>query len=225
MERNVLLTEYVGSLILTTTVISSGILSMALTGGDVGLSILIIAFSTGFIIFGLVESLGPVSGCHINPAVTLSAVITRTMDVTTGIKYVIVQIAGGITAAALSHAMFEMPLFTASEVCRLNPGTALGEIVATFGLVMVIFCCIRRESRLTSLAIGLYVVSAVYWTSSTGFANPQVTIGRIFTDTLTGIRSTDAVVFIAMQAIGSILATGFYCYIYPNKAGRMKRKL
>ncbi|ATZ61290.2 MAG: aquaporin [Methanosarcinales archaeon Met12] len=216
MERNVLLTEYVGSLILTTTVISSGILSMAFTGGDVGLSVLIIAFSTGFVVFALVESLGPVSGCHINPVVTLSAVVTRAMDVTTGIKYVIVQIAGGITAAALSHAMFEMPLFAVSDVVRLSYGTALSEIVTTFGLVMVIFCCVRRESRLTPLAIGLYVVSAVYWTSSTSFANPQVTIGRIFTDTLTGIRPTDAVAFIVMQAIGSILATGFYCYIYPK---------
>lgn len=211
-----LLAEFVGSLFLTMTIIASGILGMKLSGGDVGLTVLVVALTTGFILFTMVEIFASVSGCHINPAVTISVLITKGMEITKGAEYIIAQIAGGIAAAALAHAMYEMPLLTVSTVSRGGYGMAIGEFVATFGLLMVIFGCIRSGSKLTSLAIGLYVAAGIYFTSCGFFANPQVLIGRVFTDTATGICPADAVTFLIMEVLATVVVTGFYLYVWPT---------
>jgi len=211
-----LLAEFVGSLFLTMTIIASGILGMKLSGGDVGLTVLVIALTTGFVLFTMVEIFGSVSGCHINPAVTISVLITKGMSITKGIEYMVAQILGGIFAAVLAHAMYGLPLLTISTVSRGGIGIALGEFIATFGLLIVIFGCIRSGSKLTSLAIGLYVAAGIYFTSSTCFANPQVTIGRIFTDTITGICPADGVTFLVMEVLAAIVATAFYRYVWPT---------
>jgi glycerol uptake facilitator-like aquaporin len=202
--------EFLGSLILVVTAISPTILGYQVFGGSVALAVLMDAIAVGFVLFVLIEIFGPVSGCHINPAVTLSMMVSRRMNVGTGIWYVIVQFLGGIAGTMVSHLMFIHEKFytflTISEVTRTG-GTYIAEFLGTFMLVLIIYGCTYTKSNRAGMTIGFFVGGFLITTSSTMFANPQVTVARIFTFAIAGIRPADAAVFVLMEILGALAAT------------------
>jgi glycerol uptake facilitator-like aquaporin len=202
--------EYLGSLILTLTAISPTILGYQVLGGSVAMAVLMDAVAVGFVLFALIEVLGPVSECHINPAVTLSMMVSGKMDAGTGISYFIVQFLGGFTGTIISHLMFFdekfYTLLTVSTVARTG-GPYVAEFVGTFMLVLIIHGCISTKSTRAGMIIGFFVGGFLITTSSTMFANPQVTVARIFTFAIAGIRPVDALIFVIMEILGALAAT------------------
>jgi glycerol uptake facilitator-like aquaporin len=148
-----------------------------------------------------------VSGAHLNPAVTLSFLLQREIGAREALAYVAAQMAGGIAGTWCAHVMFDEPLLMLSLTARTGPGQWVGEIVATFGLVATIIACVRLRPAVVAPAVGLYITAAYWFTSSTSFANPAVTIARSLSDTFAGIRPVDAPAFVAAQCVGAILAT------------------
>ena len=204
--------EYLGSLILVLTAISPTILGHQVLGGSVAMAVLMDGIAVGLVLFVLIEILGPVSECHINPVVTLSMVISKKMDAGTGIFYIIVQFLGGLTGTMVSHLMFIheqfYTLLTVSEVVRTG-GTYIAEFVGTFMLVLIIHGCMHTKSSRSGMIIGFFVGGFLITTSSTMFANPQVTVARIFTFAIAGIRPSDAIVFVIVEILGALAATFF----------------
>ena len=214
-----LVAEFLGSLSLVMVIVSSAILAYNILEADIPLSVLYIGLATGFWLFALIETLGPVSGCHINPAVTIAMMTTKDIDVKTGSYYIVVQIAGGLVGTLASHLMFihVVPtVWTISDVAR-PAGCYLAEFIGTFILIGTIYGCIRGGSKFTGLAIGLVVGGGIITTSSTMFVNPQVTIARIFTYAIAGIRPLDAGPFIIAEILGAIAAAVVFSYLYPKK--------
>lgn len=199
--------EAVGTTFLLAAVVGSGIMGETLAGGNVAIALLGNTLSTGAILVVLILMLGPISGAHFNPAVTLSFLVQGEIDARTAAAYILVQIAAAILGAWLAHLMFEAPVFMLSEKIRTGGGQWVAEIVATFGLVATIIACVRHRAEAVPYAVGLYITSAYWFTASTSFANPAVTIARTLTDTFSGIRAADAPLFILCQIIGALLAT------------------
>jgi glycerol uptake facilitator-like aquaporin len=174
------------------------------------MAVLMDAIAVGLVLFGLIEVLGPVSGCHINPAVTLSMMISKNVDARTGVLYILVQFLGGITGTLASHLIFVheqfFTLLTVSEVVR-HDGAYIAEFIGTFMLVLTIYGCIRSKSSKTGMIVGALVGGFLITISSTMFANPQVTFARIFTFAIAGIRPFDALMFIAAEIVGALAAT------------------
>lgn len=205
-----------GSAFLVIAAISPTILGYDVLHAETLLAVLCDALAVAFVLFALIEILGPVSGCHINPAVTLSMFVTKKIGIRTGIEYVAVQVAGGIIGTICSHLMFyhiNPILLTISRVERPG-GSYFAEFLGTFLLLTTIYGCTKNNSRFTSLVIALLVGGMLLTTSSTMFANPQVTIARMFTYAIAGIDPDDAVFFVLAQILGSLAATGFSLYIY-----------
>jgi glycerol uptake facilitator-like aquaporin len=202
--------EFLGSLILVLTAISPTILCYQVLGGSVALAVLTDGIAVGLVLFVLIEIFGPVSGCHINPAVTLSMMVAGRMDAGTGIWYIIVQFMGGIAGTVVSHLMFIHENFytflTVSEVVRTG-GTYVAEFVGTFMLVLIIYGCTYTKSNRAGMIIGFFVGGFLITISSTMFANPQVTVARIFTFAIAGIRPVDAAVFVLVEILGALAAT------------------
>jgi glycerol uptake facilitator-like aquaporin len=169
--------------------------------------LLAIAIATGCILYVLVTILGPVSGAHFNPAVTLAFALRRDITVTDGIAYIAVQITGGIAGVWISHLMFDLPVLQLSETLRTGPSQWWAEIVASFGLLFVIFGGIRHRPEAVPALVGAYITGAYWFTASTSFADPAVTIARSLTNTFAGIAPANAPMFIAMQIIGVLIAT------------------
>lgn len=221
-----LVAEFLGSLSLVMVIVSSAILAYNVLEADVPLSVLYIGLATGCWLFVLVEMLGPVSGCHINPAVTIAMMATKDIDTKTGSYYIVVQIIGGLIGTLLSHLMFihiVPTVWTISSVAR-PAGCYLAEFIGTFILLGTIYGCVRGGSKFTGLAVGLVVGGGILTTSSTMFVNPQVTIARIFTYAIAGIRPLDAGPFIIAEILGALAAAIVFNYLYPKKPSEEKPK-
>ena len=203
-----LLAEAVGTAFLLMAVIGSGIAAQRLSPDDIGLQLFENAVATAFALMALIWAFGPVSGAHFNPAVTLADVVLHRRPVPEGIAYVGAQAIGGIVGAILANLMFALPPVTWSTKVRSGPDLWLAEVIATLGLLFVIFLIPRHRAAVIPVAVGAYIGAAYFFTSSTSFANPAVTVARMFSDTFAGIYPASAPVFIVMQLVGAGLAIG-----------------
>ncbi|MEM7110961.1 MAG: aquaporin [Chloroflexota bacterium] len=212
-----LVAEFFGSLILVFTAISPIILGYNVLGTSIGLAVLMDAVAVGFVLFVLIETLGPISGCHLNPAVTLAMLAANQIERPRAIRYIVVQIVGGLLGTLASHATFLGHDFfqwiAISDVAR-DGGAFFAEFIGTFMLIVVIFGTVRHQSKQAGLIIGLLVGGFLITTSSTMFANPQVTIARVFTWAMAGVRPFDALIFIVVQIAAALAATRFSTYLF-----------
>lgn len=210
--------EWLGTLFLLATVIGSGIMADRLSGGNVAIALLGNTIPTGAILVVLITMFGPISGAHFNPAVTLCFAIRREIDPKEAIFYVISQVFGGIIGVLVAHLMFDHPIFDTSTTIRTGLGQWSGEFVATFGLVGTILACLKARPQAIPMAVGLYITAAYWFTSSTSFANPAVTIARGFSDTFAGIAPSNIAAFFAVQIIAAIFATVFFGWLLKDES-------
>lgn len=204
--REKLLAEALGTLLLVCTVVGSGIMAANLADGNNAVALLGNTLATGAILYVLITIFGPVSGAHFNPAVSLVFRLRGELDNKALIAFVAAQCAGGMAGTMLAHAMFELPLLTASINTRSGHGQWLAEGVATFGLVLTILGGIKYRADAVPMLVGLYITAGYWFTASTSFANPAVTLARGFTDSFSGIRPWDMPGFWAAQITGAVLA-------------------
>ena len=202
--------EGLGTAALLATVVGSGIMAERLSGGNDAVALLGNMAATGTILAVLILVFGPISGAHFNPAVTLSFAMRRGIGAGDAVAYVVVQVIAAFIGVGLAHVMFSEPLIQHSTTVRDAPGMWLAEVVATVGLVGTIMACLRWRPEGVPYAVGMFISAGYWFTSSTSFANPAVTIGRAFTDSFSGIRLDDAPAFIAAQIIGAVLATWIF---------------
>lgn len=211
-----LLAEALGSAMLTGTVIGSGILAERLSGGNDAVALIGNTAATGAILFVLITALGPISGAHFNPAVTLVMALRREIHVASALAYAPLQIAGCISGALLAHAMFELPLLQLSTHVRAGDAQILSESVATFALVFTILAVTHWKPSAIPAAVALVITAGYWWTASTSFANPAITIARALTDTFAGVRPADAPGFIAGQFAGALAAWALCAILLPK---------
>lgn len=200
-----LVAEALGTLLLVATVVGSGIMAERLAGGNMAVALLGNTLATGAILYVLITALGPVSGAHFNPAVTLVFALRRDLGWGTAAGFILVQILGAIGGTMLAHAMFEVPLIQVSAHARSGPAQWLSEAVATFALVFTILATLRARPDAVALAVALVIVAGYWFTASTSFANPAVTIARSLTDSFSGIAPNDVAAFILAQTVGALL--------------------
>ncbi len=205
--------EAIGTAGLLAVVVGSGIMGESLAGGNVAIALLGNTIATGAILVVLILSFGPVSGAHFNPAVTLAFLMRREIAPGVALLYVLTQIVGGLTGALAAHAMFELPLIQISETARSGPAQWFAEWVATFGLVATILATVRFRPDAVAYAVGLFITAGYWFTASTSFANPAVTIARSFTDTFSGIAPGHAPGFILAQLAGAASATLVFAWL------------
>ena len=198
--------EAVGSFFLFCTVIGSGIMAEQLAGGNVAVALLGNTAATGAMLFVLIAMLGPLSGAHFNPAVTLVFRLRGDLSSGTALRLVAGQLVGGIPGVWAAHLMFNQPIVQLSTKVRTGPGQWTGEFIATFGLVFVILGTIRHRPQAVPASVALYIVAAYWFTSSTSFANPAITLARALSNTFAGIAPTDVPAFIAAQLAGALAA-------------------
>jgi glycerol uptake facilitator-like aquaporin len=208
--------EALGTALLLATVVGSGIMAERLAGGNVAVALLANTIATGAGLVALILALGPISGAHFNPAVTLADATQGGMPWREVPVYIAAQVVGAFAGVAAAHVMFEAPLFEASQHVRAGVGQLFSEFVATFGLLAVIWGCSRRRSSAPPFAVGAYITAAYWFTASTSFANPAVTLARSFTNTFAGIRPADAPGFIVAQIAGALLATWTFRWLVPR---------
>ena len=200
------LTELVATAFLLIAVVGSGIMAEKLCGGNVGLALLANAIATGGALVALILAFGPQTGAHMNPVVTMAAAETEGLRWHAVPAYIVAQIAGAILGVWLAHIMFDLPIWQLSQHARTGVPQWVAEVVATFGLLTVIWGCRAHREPVTAFAVGAYITGAYWFTASTSFANPAVTIARALTDTFAGIRPVDAPGFIVAQLIALFLA-------------------
>jgi glycerol uptake facilitator-like aquaporin len=198
--------EALGTALLVATVVGSGIMAESLAGGNIAVALLANTIATGAILYVLITALGPVSGAHFNPAVSAVFALRREIPWRIALAFTVAQIAGGIGGSILAHAMFAEPLFQVSAHARTGPAQWLSEAVATFALVFTILGTLRARPDAVPVSVALVIVAAYWFTASTSFANPAVTIARALSDTFAGIAPADAPAFVAAQFVGAILA-------------------
>ena len=213
-----LVAEALGTAFLLACVVGSGIMAERLSGGNVGVALLANALATGGGLVALILTFGGISGAHFNPAVSLAALLRKELSGRDAMLYMLVQITCAIAGVAAAHGMFGEPLFFASQHIRTGPAQWWSEFVATFGLLAVIFGCSRSRPDAVPFAVACYIVGAYWFTASTSFANPAVTLARAATDTFAGIRPLDAPGFIAAQLVGAITATLIFNWLLHDKA-------
>jgi glycerol uptake facilitator-like aquaporin len=212
-----LLAEALGTAFLLAAVIGSGIMAERLAGGNDALALLCNTIPTGAILVVIILVFGPISGAHFNPAVTVALAARRDFPWAKVPSYILVQIAGGLAGAWAAHFMFDLPVLQASTHLRSGAGLWFAEAVATFGLVMTIVGCVAKTPAAVPYAVGLYITSAYWFTASTSFANPAVTIARAFTDTFSGITPAHAPAFILAQFIGVAACLVVLRVLFPKK--------
>ena len=198
--------EALGTAILLATVVGSGVMSERLSGGIAGLALLGNTLPTGAILIVLITMLGPISGAHFNPVVTLTFAVKGDLSHKSAISYALAQIIGAAIGVFAAHAMFDLPLLQASVKTRAGMAQGFSEFIATFGLVTTILLTLRAKPNAVAASVGLYITSAYWFTASTSFANPAVTLARAFTDTFAGIRIVDVPLFVAAQVAGALTA-------------------
>jgi glycerol uptake facilitator-like aquaporin len=200
--------EAIGTALLLAAVVGSGIMGERLAGGNVAIALLANTVSTGAALVALILALGPISGAHFNPAVTVVDAWQKGVPWREVPLLIAAQVFGAFAGVGSAHVMFSEPLFSMSQHVRSGGAQAFSEFVATFGLLAVIWGCVRRRPSATPLAVGAYITSAYWFTSSTSFANPAVTVARAATATFAGIRPGDVPLFILAQFAGAVVATG-----------------
>ena len=210
--------EALGTALLLATVVGSGIMGERLAGGNVAIALLANTLATGAMLVALILTFGPISGAHFNPAVTLADASQGGLPWHEVPGYILAQLAGAFTGVAAAHAMFGLPIFTASRHVRAGGAQVFSEFVATFGLLSVIWGCARLRSSAIPFAVGCYITGAYWFTASTSFANPAVTLARAASDTFAGIRPSDAPGFILAQLAGAAAATVLFRWLVPTLA-------
>lgn len=210
--------EGLGAFFLFATVIGSGIMAANLSGGNNAIALLGNTLATGAILFVLITMLGPISGAHMNPAVSLVAASRRELRWGDAAVYIAAQLAFGVLGAWAAHRMFDLPILQLSVKARSGLGQALGELIATFGLVLTILGTVRHRREWVPASVALYITAAYWFTSSTSFANPAITIARSLTNTFAGIAPHDVPLFIIAQLLGAALAALLARWLFPAKA-------
>ena len=205
--------EAIGTALLLAAVVGSGIMGERLAGGNVAIALLANSVATGAALVALILCFGPISGAHFNPAVSLAEAALGRMSWQDTAGYVAVQVAGAFAGVLAAHLMFGEPAFAASTHERSGLAQAFSEGVASFGLLSVIFGCSSRQPHAVPLAVGAWITAAYWFTASTSFANPAVTLARAATDSFAGIRPEDVPAFVAAQLVGAALATGLFRWL------------
>jgi glycerol uptake facilitator-like aquaporin len=212
-----LFSEWLGTAFLLAAVVGSGIMAAKLAGGNGAVALLCNTLATGAILVVLITVFGPVSGAHFNPAVSLAFALRAALPWQDATYYVVAQVVGGIIGVWAAHLMFELPVWQLSVTSRNGSGQWIAEAVATFGLVLTIFGCVARASSAVPFAVGLYITSAYWFTASTSFANPAVTIARSLSDTFAGIAPAGVVAFIVAQLVGMLVAVAVAVWLWPKR--------
>jgi glycerol uptake facilitator-like aquaporin len=208
--------EFLGTAFLVAAVIGSGVMSERLANGNIALALLTNTIATGAALVAIILTFGPISGAHLNPAVTLADAVERGLSWSCAAQYMFVQIMGGIAGAVIAHGMFGLPPIFLSQHARSGPAQFLSEFVATFGLLSVIWGCSRTRKDFVPFAVGAYITAAYWFTASTSFANPAVTIARSLSNTFAGIRPVDVPPFILAQLLGALAATLLFRWLTPG---------
>jgi glycerol uptake facilitator-like aquaporin len=212
--------ECLGTAFLLAAVVGSGIMAAKLAGGNNALALLCNTIPTGAILAVLILIFGPLSGAHFNPAVSLALAFRRVLPWHEAVVYIAAQLAGGLIGVWAAHLMFELPVWQFSLTVRTGPGQWLAEAVATFGLLLTVFGCVARAPAAVSYAVGLYITSAYWFTASTSFANPAVTIARSFSDTFAGIAPSGVPAFLVAQLAGMAAAIVAGAWLWPKTAAK-----
>ena len=212
-----LVAEWLGTAFLLAAVVGSGIMAQKLAGGNVALALLCNTIPTGAILAVLILVFGPISGAHFNPAVSLAFSIRGELHWSMAVAYIAAQIIGAVAGVWAAHLMFELPLLQLSLTQRTGSGQWLAEAVATFGLLLTIFGCAARTPSAIPYAVGLYITSAYWFTASTSFANPAVTIARSLSDTFAGIAPSGVTAFIAAQLLGMLAAVAIAGWLWRER--------
>jgi glycerol uptake facilitator-like aquaporin len=206
--------EFLGTAFLVAAVVGSGIMAERLAAGNIALALLANTIATGAALVALILTFGPISGAHLNPAVSVAMGMRRLMPWPEVVAYIATQFQGGIVGTVLAHLMFAQPLFSLSHHQRAGWPQLLSEFVATFGLLSVIWGCSRTKSAMaTPIAVGAYITAAYWFTASTSFANPAVTLARSITNSFAGIRPIDVLPFMFAQIAGAIVATKLFAWL------------
>jgi glycerol uptake facilitator-like aquaporin len=209
--------EALGTAFLLATVVGSGIMAQKLAGGNIALALLGNTLPTGAILVVLILIFGPVSGAHFNPVVSLAFALRGETPWPMFAAYLAAQFAGAVIGVWAAHLMFDLPVWQLSSTIRSGPGQWLAEAIAAFGLLLTIFGCLAGARGAVAYAVGLYIVAAYWFTASTSFANPAVTLARSLSDTFAGIAPSGVLAFIAAQIIGALLATALARWLWPNR--------
>lgn len=213
-----LLAEFTGTALLLIAIVGSGIGASNLSPNETGLILFENALATGAALLVLILVFEGISGAHLNPVITLADRLLDRSSMKDACAYVAAQILGASVGVILANLMFELPAITISDHSRWGYGVWLGEVIATFGLVLVVFGLLAAgKTRLVAFAVGIYVAAAVISTSSTSFANPAVTVGRMFSDTFTGIAPSSVPAFVVAQVLGGLAAFGIVRLLYPTR--------
>ena len=210
--------ETLGTMLLVATVVGSGIMAAKLSPSNIAVALLGNTIPTGAILVVLITILGPLSGAHFNPAVSIVMQSRSSVPGAVTLQYVLAQIAGGCAGTWLAHAMFDVPMLQLSATVRSGPAQWLSEFVAAFGLLITIFGCLRFRPEFVPTAVGLYIVAAYWFTASTSFANPAVTIARALTDTFAGIAPGGVLPFIVAQLAGAAAAASLSGWLFAREA-------
>jgi glycerol uptake facilitator-like aquaporin len=221
--RRSITAEFLGTAILLATVVGSGIMAERLAGGNTAIALLGNTLPTGAILVVLITIFGEISGAHFNPAVTAALFVRREIAAKGAFAYIAAQILGALAGMLAAHFMFDESLFQVSEKLRTGPAQWFSEAVATFGLLLTIFGTLRNRPEAVSLTVGAYITAAYWFTASTSFANPAVTIARAFTNTFSGIALAHAPAFIAAQLAGALLATVLAGWLFAPSGASEKR--
>jgi len=214
--RRAVVAEFVGTALLLATVVGSGIMGERLAGGNVAVALLANTLATGAALIALIATFGPASGAHFNPLVTFTELALGRSNWRRAWSFLAAQVLGAIAGVLAAHAMFELPLLMASTHVRTGPHQWWSEVVASFGLLTVILHVARNRPDFVPVAVGAYITAAYWFTASTSFANPAVTIARSLTDTFSGIRPVDAPGFVASQVVGAVLALCLFRWTHPS---------
>ncbi|HKQ88958.1 MAG TPA: MIP/aquaporin family protein [Candidatus Acidoferrales bacterium] len=217
--------EFLGTGFLVAAVVGSGIMGERLAAGIVAIALLANTIATSAVLVVLLLTFGPVSGAHLNPAVTLAVAMEGGIALREVVPYIGAQCIGAVAGTITVHLMFGLPLISLSQHARSGPAQVFSEFVATFGLISVIWGCSRSRSDAVPVAVGAYITSAYWFTASTSFANPAVTIARCLSDTFAGIRPADVIPFIIAQLIAAIVATFLFRWLVPDIRATAERLL
>ena len=217
-----LVSEAVGTAFLLAAVVGSGIMGERLAAGNAAIALLANTLATGAMLVVLILTFGPISGAHFNPAVTLADAWQRGISWRHVPAYLAAQVAGALSGVAMAHLMFSESIYAPSRHVRSGAAQLFSEFVATFGLLAVIWGCGRLRSSAVPFAVGAYITGAYWFTSSTSFANPAVTLARSLTDTFSGIRPVDVPGFVVAQLAGAMAATGLFAWLIPPLAAEAK---
>lgn len=209
--------ECVGTAFLLAAVVGSGIMAAKLSGGNAALALLCNTLPTGAMLAVLILTFGPISGAHLNPAVSVAMALRGELKIGPAAVYIGTQAIGGVLGVWAAHLMFELPLWQVSGTVRTGPGQWSAEAIATFGLLLTIFGCAARMPVAIPYAVGLYITAAYWFTASTSFANPAVTIARALSDTFVGIAPASVPAFIIAQLTGMLMAVAFGAWVWPRR--------